>query len=234
MIIFTLIVTAHVTAEETPPPQQPQSLGANIPPRPVAFVPETQFQFSPVLDGTQISHDFIILNTGGGPLQIRDVITNCGCATAEFPREIPPGGQGKITIKGDTTGYGGTSFDRDILVSTNDPQKSVFHIYYYGKVEEFAYIEPKVLVLRGAAGQPIQSTVTITPRKEYPFTLIHVDIDDSLKDKVKFSKDQKDGKYLITVDNIKESPGKYLGKLFMKTDSPLKPEMKMYIKGFIN
>jgi hypothetical protein len=233
MIILTLIIITPVTAEE-PPPAISQVFDANLPIQPVAFVPETQFEFQPVLDGTQITHDFIIKNMGGGILQIRDVITNCGCATAEFPREIAPGGEGKITIKGDTTGYGGISFDRDILVSTNDPKKSVFHIYLYGKIEEFAYVEPKIAVLRGTAGQPIQSVITITPRKEYPFTLLEVSIDDVLKDKVKFSREQRDGKYIVTIDNIQKTSGKYVGKLYMKTDNKLKPVMKMYIKGTIN
>jgi len=234
IIFAALIATSNAIGEETTTPVTPQAVKAKTTDHPLTFVPETQYQFQPVLDGAQISHDFVIKNLGTGALSIRDVITNCGCAKAEFPKEIPPGGEGKITIKGDTTGYGGTSFDRDILVSTNDPQKSVFHIYYYGQIEEFANLEPKVLVLRGAAGQPIQSIVTLTPRKEYPFSLISVDVDDILKDKVKFSNEHKDGKYIITVDNLQTTPGKYVGKLHLKTDNKLKPEIKMYIKGMIN
>jgi hypothetical protein len=224
----------NTSAQEAAPPAPSQTVAPATAKRPLMFIPEIQFEFQPVLDGTQISHDFFFKNLGAGVLNIRDVITNCACAKAEYPKEIPPGGEGKITIKCDTTGYGGTSFDRDILVSTNDPQKSVFHIYYYGKIEEFATVDPKVLVLRGTAGQPIQSTVTITPRKEYPFDLLDVDVDDTLKDKVRFSLEKKENKYIIIVENVQSIPGKYVGKLRMKTNHKLKPEMKMYIKGMIN
>ncbi len=42
---------------------------------PKAIIPEPKFVFDPVVDGTQISHDFSIKNTGDGPLAITRVKT---------------------------------------------------------------------------------------------------------------------------------------------------------------
>jgi hypothetical protein len=39
------------------------------------FVPETRFQFGPVLEGTEITHDFIVQNKGTTPLKIEKVRT---------------------------------------------------------------------------------------------------------------------------------------------------------------
>lgn len=43
--------------------------------KPVAFLPETTFTFSPVLDGAEVSHDFVIQNKGTAVLEIAQVKT---------------------------------------------------------------------------------------------------------------------------------------------------------------
>lgn len=42
---------------------------------PSAFVPESRYVFTPVLDGTEITHDFIIQNKGSAVLNIEKVRT---------------------------------------------------------------------------------------------------------------------------------------------------------------
>ncbi len=42
---------------------------------PSVFVPESRFKFAPVLDGTEIIHDFIVQNKGTAPLKIEKVRT---------------------------------------------------------------------------------------------------------------------------------------------------------------
>jgi hypothetical protein len=42
---------------------------------PSTFVPESSFKFGPVLDGTEITHDFIIQNKGTAVLNIEKVRT---------------------------------------------------------------------------------------------------------------------------------------------------------------
>jgi hypothetical protein len=42
---------------------------------PSVFVPESRFEFAPVLDGTEITHDFIVQNKGTAPLKIEKVGT---------------------------------------------------------------------------------------------------------------------------------------------------------------
>lgn len=42
---------------------------------PVIFYPETKYHFEEVLDGTSVTHDFVIQNKGDAPLNIQKVKT---------------------------------------------------------------------------------------------------------------------------------------------------------------
>ncbi len=42
---------------------------------PTAFLPETQWEFESVVDGTAVVHDFVIQNKGDAPLNISKVKT---------------------------------------------------------------------------------------------------------------------------------------------------------------
>jgi hypothetical protein len=42
---------------------------------PSVFIPNSQYTFSPVLDGAEITHDFVIQNKGDAPLEIEKVRT---------------------------------------------------------------------------------------------------------------------------------------------------------------
>jgi len=42
---------------------------------PPVFVPESRYKFGPVLEGTKITHDFIVQNKGIDPLKIETVRT---------------------------------------------------------------------------------------------------------------------------------------------------------------
>ncbi|UCD80499.1 MAG: hypothetical protein JSW26_03450 [Desulfobacterales bacterium] len=49
--------------------------GAQDDAQPSAFFPETNYEFSPVLDGTSVIHDFVIQNKGTGTLKVERVKT---------------------------------------------------------------------------------------------------------------------------------------------------------------
>ncbi len=43
--------------------------------QPAAFLPESQYTFEPVLEGTVVSHTFILKNQGTAPLELQKVRT---------------------------------------------------------------------------------------------------------------------------------------------------------------
>lgn len=182
------------------------------------------FQFVPVVDGTIITHDFIIQNTGNTPLHISRVKTSCGCTTADYTKVIEAHGKGKISIKGNTTGYGGRSFKKTITVTMDDPDRSNLYFYISGEVERFAMIDPRRIFLRGAAGSVLQSSITIVPEKKYPFSITD-SYTENLDKTIQYEVQNTNGNYILTATNLQTAQGRYWGRIYLKTDNPVKPEI---------
>lgn len=199
---------------------------------PVAVLKEAGFQFDPVIEGTVITHEFIIKNTGNVPLSIERVKASCGCTTADYTKQILPGAEGKISIKGNTTGYAGRKFLKTIAVYTNDPKNRQLNLYFKGEVEAFSLIEPKNIILKGNAGSIIQSQITITPLKKYPFNIVS-SYADNLEKKITFALEKRADKYLLTAKNLIEKAETYQGSIHLKTDNPVQPEIIIYVTGLI-
>jgi hypothetical protein len=87
---------------------------------PHMLLSETTFDFKEVLEGSVVSHDFIVWNTGNAVLKIDQVGPTCGCLKSDFDELIPPGRAGRITLTVDFTDHEGV-LERTVGVFTNDP-----------------------------------------------------------------------------------------------------------------
>ncbi|MBA3036902.1 MAG: DUF1573 domain-containing protein [Desulfobacterium sp.] len=199
---------------------------------PVAVLEEEVFRFDTVIEGTAVTHDFIIKNAGNAPLLIEKVKTSCGCTTANYTKQIPPGTEGKISINGNTTSYAGSKFLKTIAVYTNDPKNKQLNLYLKGEVEAFGSIDPKNIILKGVAGSIIQSQIIITPLKKYPFNIVS-SYADNLENKIIFTLEKEADNYLLTAKNLIEKAETYRGSIHLKTDNPAKSEIVIYVTGFI-
>ncbi len=234
MTIFCLIIPASAFAGENDQPLPDYLQAEKIAKRPVAEIPQQVFEFSPVVDGTRFDHTFIVKNTGSLPLEIRDIITGCACTTAAYPKEIPAGEEGEITFTMDTKGYGGQNFSRKILVSSNDPDKGVFYLYIEGDVEKFAEMDPRALRIKTAPGSGETFDIAITPRPQYPFKINGSSVDDILADKLSVVDiRQVEGKYIVTAKSTAQAPVKYMGKIHLQTDSPIRPDLTINVRGTV-
>jgi hypothetical protein len=88
---------------------------------PHLLLSETTFDFKEVLEGSIVSHDFIVWNTGNAVLKIDQVGPTCGCLKADFDESIQPGGEGRITLIVDFADHEG-ALERTVTVFTNDPK----------------------------------------------------------------------------------------------------------------
>lgn len=122
------------------------------------------------------------------------------------------------------------------MVKTNTPDRSVMYLTVMGNVENFVTIVPKRVTLRGAAGHPIKATAKIIPEKKYPFNIKSVSVVNKKNIDVKLekTKDTKMTSYLITVENLKKTKGRYFDTIKIKTDSKIRPEIKIYVIGNIS
>jgi hypothetical protein len=203
--------------------------------KPSILIPESLYKFSPVLEGTEIIHDFIVQNKGTAPLKIEKVRTGWGCAAVSYTRQIPPGGEGKITIKVNTNGYGGRTLTKRITVNTDSPVTPLLNLTVIGNINNFVRIIPDRVILNGFIGDPIVRTVKIIPEENYPFKMVG---DRTVRKKyIRYELEEANlaekTEYVLTVANLKKQKGRYFETIRLKTDSKIRPEISIRVYGNI-
>jgi len=134
-----------------------------------------------------------------------------------------------------TGGYGGSKIRETVRIRTNDPKFPLLVVSVSGQVEKFAEIRPERVFLSGLAGSPISMEVEIIPRKEYPFTIQEVQAKDGRFIRWSLEKKcgQKSDRCVIKVESIRTGKGGFADILFVKTDSPVRPTISIYVTGSI-
>jgi len=202
---------------------------------PSVFVPADTYTFEHAQEGTPVTHDFIVENRGTAPLQILTVQPGCGCTTASYTKEIPPGGKGTISLSFNTKGYGGSSVNKSAYVTTDDPNNASFRLYFKGNVDAFAEIKPDSAVLVGQSGNEIKTAITITPNKNQPFRILEAKAREATNIRLELNENNTDEgtRYVLTVVNIRSVKGAYNDVIAIKTDSKNHPEIKLSVAGEI-
>jgi len=228
-LIFILIA---LTAFSSTGPAQEKNADT---PSALAFLPSDTYTFEPVLEGTLVTHDFIIENKGNATLQVLSVRPGCGCTSASFTKEIPPGGNGKISLSFNSSGYGGSTVNKKTRVETNDPDHASISLIITGTIEKFAEIEPDGAVLTGTAGEDIKTEIKITPNKKSPFKITGVKAKsgENIRCDLKEIKGSDGIQYVLTVSNLKKEAAKYNDRISLTTDNVLKPEITIYVSAVI-
>jgi len=188
------------------------------------------FQFNHVIDGTVINHIFYMKNEGDHFLKIDKVKTGCGCSTVDFDTNIAPGKTGKIELKIDTDGYGGTIYEDEIIVESNDPNTPIFKLKAIGPVDSLAEIKPKGVSFKGNVNSTHKATVLIIPNADYRFNITGID-QGKLKDKIKCILDKQQNSWQLTVLNVKTTPGRYWGKIKLLTDHSQKKSIDLWVSA---
>ncbi|MEN6447866.1 MAG: DUF1573 domain-containing protein [Syntrophaceae bacterium] len=202
---------------------------------PEIFVPEEIFTFSPVLDGQEVRHDFVVLNNGTSPLELIEVKTDCGCTTVSYPGQIPPGGKGNIATKLATKGYGGDRVTRTMVIRTNDRKRPEINLVLVGEVKPLADIVPPEARLTGTVGRRIRQTVEITPTHENPFKIVGVRAEKGEHIRYDLTETGEPGgrTYHLNIYNMKREKGWYIDNISLQTDSVLSPVLKVRVFGLL-
>ncbi len=118
---------------------------------------------------------------------------------------------------------------------TNDENNSKMILKIAGKVTRFATINPNRVSLSGTVGQELKKEITIIPEEKYPFKIVDIATKNKSNIAVKhqISNSAKQMTYLITVENLKKSAGRYHDTILINTDSPIKPVIKIPVRGVI-
>ncbi len=202
---------------------------------PKAVAPVHGHEFASVVEGAVIKHDFVIENRGSAPLLIEKVKSDCGCTTVSYDKEIPPGGKGTVSVEVNTRGYGGRRLWKRVLVETNDPENPQIQLKIGGNVEKFADIEPPNVRLVGPSGKELKRQVSVVPLEKHPFTIVGVTAEhgENIRFKLDEIKTAQTTKYLLTIENRRKEKGRYRDLILLKTDSRLRPEIRISVYGDI-
>ncbi|MFH0725296.1 MAG: DUF1573 domain-containing protein [Pseudomonadota bacterium] len=224
LICFALLTTAALAREDGKPDPN-KSLSPEI------KIPDPIYEFPTIFEGKDVVHDFVVRNTGGSPLLIKEVETTCGCTTAFFTRQIDPGAEGTVSIRVKTDGYGGRTISKAATLVTNDPANGRSSVTMKGHVDFFAQIIPEQIKLRGESGTKISASVEIVPSIKYPFHIVgtHSETESHCTVKIETLPD----KYLLRIENTMEKSGKYFDRILVDTDHAEKKQLVIRVQGDI-
>jgi hypothetical protein len=80
-----------------------------------------------VANGTVITRDVGVSNTGNSTLLVEEISTSCGCTTATLePMQLAPGATGTLHIAFDSGAHGPEltgPLVRQIFINSNDPEQ---------------------------------------------------------------------------------------------------------------
>ncbi|MDI6852904.1 MAG: DUF1573 domain-containing protein [Deltaproteobacteria bacterium] len=215
-LVFMTIILAWVGAG-------PAVSGAQ--PGPRADIAATVHDFGEVYEHQELSHTFLIKNSGSAALRILNIDPDCACTAADYDRSIPPGGQGKLKLT--IAPYSVLRhFTKETKVSFNDPRHpvAVFKLKGYGK--PVIDIQPShVMRLRGKAGQEVTGQARLVSYLAAPLeiTSFRTDIPGNIE--VNLQAEHPGKSYLLRVRDKTRAPGNYKGTIELATNSREKPRL---------
>ena len=149
---------------------------------------------------------------------------------ANFDPAVPPGGEGKITLKVNTKGYQG-NVRKSARVKTNDPEKQTFLLVLKATVKVPINVSSKYVQLYGKGDTEVSKTIKIIAELDKPLNLSVIDF--TLKNKLKYTIEtvQKGKEYRLRFTSIPGIKENFRGTLKLKTNYPEKPEISLVIHG---
>lgn len=104
-----------------------------------------------------------------------------------------------------------------------------------GFVEKFVSISEDRVFLRGFSGEVIQKRIIIIPEKKYPFKITDVTTLGNGFIDMQLDEIKQPGQmhYALTVTNLKKTKGHYSQSIVLRTDSHIRPEIKILVYGHV-
>ncbi|NDC38857.1 MAG: DUF1573 domain-containing protein [Proteobacteria bacterium] len=143
--------------------------------RPRIVVESAAHDWGSVTQGTKVTHDFVVKNTGDIELVLQRIVPSCGCtATSASSDRIPAGGQAAIHVEVDTAGFSGAK-ERMVRLFTNDPDEPYTTLTMKGVIEPDVSVEPARIAFaelsRAGFQQPVTADFTVKVRPGSPVTI---------------------------------------------------------------
>ena len=143
---------------------------------PQLSIPKATHDFGTVLQGTKVTHDFEIKNTGDAPLAIKGIQPGCGCTVANLEKQsLAPGESAMVKATFDTANFQGHKV-KTIRLLTNDPKSPAAVIGLQGDVRLDVNAEPnRVYFGRVQRSAKLTKEVLITPGSDSSTKILEID-----------------------------------------------------------
>jgi len=142
---------------KTIPATQPQQSAK----QPIISCNQPVYEFPERKRGEKVKHTFVIRNLGDAPLVIKRINSGCKCtAVKDYPKSIPPKGQGNFTFNVDTNTSSRIKTVTPSILS-NDPKTPELKLAITGKLIQPILMEPS----NGAQFGSIRPNQKIQPKK---------------------------------------------------------------------
>ena len=94
----------------------------------------TVFNFGTILEGEQVSTEFVFKNTGKADIIISKIETSCGCTVPEYDKDpVKPGAKGSVRVRFDSNGKSGTQY-KTVRIFSNS-EDDIFELVITGEVK---------------------------------------------------------------------------------------------------
>jgi len=188
-----------------------------------------------VYEGRTIRHEFMLRNPGTDTLRIDSVRTSCGCTIARLPSQrIAPDRQLTLSVSFDTKDITG-AFTRQIFINTNDPSEGRAVISCGMDIRPVIRVEPRYISFgRLRTGDEERKTVRLRNALSVPVRILKYTASDpqlSLRLSTRLLAPGETA--LLEVALRAARPGRLLGQLELRTDTSLKPVLKISYTGRI-
>ena len=99
----------------------------------------------------------------------------------------------------------------------------------------FASITPQTIKLYGSSDTSLKGIVRIVPEKSYPFKIIDskAQVGTDIRFNVSEVNHSPQKSYILTIENLKQTAGRFYDTIYLMTDSPIKPKLSIRVYGKI-
>lgn len=105
--------------------------------KPDITVAAKRHDFGRIKQGSVVTAEIAVRNSGNRELKIESVATSCGCTSAQVkPKVIPSGGEGKLLIRYDSGVHPDKGpIERHVYIASNDPEKAEVEVIVTAEVQ---------------------------------------------------------------------------------------------------
>lgn len=149
---------------------------------------------------------------------------------AHFDRVIPPGGEGNILLKADTTGYVG-NMRWQARIFTNDAETPVHTVRLEGTLTTPIKFWPNMVLLKGAPGGVVTQTVKIEGNLDKPLKIETLDFNLNERVSYQITEVLPEKAYEVRLTSLPNAGKRFRGRLVLKTGYEEKPDISIPIWG---